>query len=585
MKKIRLFALVIAVLMCFSSFVACNDSKKTDDEPVNPINPVEPEQTTTELPTLTFDGETLKNNTLVLTVTNKTQIVLPQYVAKNRSGETMDDSAVAITHKFGDAIDDSVTYKAGSNNRKYYDVGQHTFIFEVTDNSNSEFVNYYYVYLTVYQSLFKEVGAKDVLQGELSDTPTLRTNNAGFSLNWFNIDRSDVYYAEATFDSVDKDENNGRDWGIGLLHATDENGEYSLKDYYRIYDWGNTWAHRYSRGWNPDSSFVREFYTAQGIEDPGFNVAGNKITIGIARVGDVFYSFLNGQLTDKYVYSALKGRKTAPGICLIGNEVVAYPGTASNMKFVSGEEAEKLIAKLCGEDTYYSDFGYGRVLNNYNAATFTKDGFAFDKIDGFDSSVKSWWNCAVKTNTYFGGNSKVEFDLETVGTQTSFGVLRIYIKKAVNSGDPTNSEGFYNGIRLCYFGNSNRPGGANLETLQQTTDGDSTWSEHADEKNDDGSSRYENFDTANVFSENAKLHVEIHMEPLAGEKGQTKFIYTFTEIGKGDSATYTFYSYATQDPSSAESEDEYNELFFLSFMTDNVKCKISNLVVTANKVY
>ena len=106
-----------------------------------------------------------------------------------------------------------------------------------------------------------------------------------------------------------------------------------------------------------------------------------------------------------------------------------------------------------------------------------------------------------------------------------------------------------------------------------------------DEKDADGNSRYENFDGADVFSANAKLHVEIRMQPLAGENGETKFTYTFTEIGKENPNTYTFFSYATQAPSSAESEDEYNELFFLSFMTDNVQCKISNLAVTAYKVY
>lgn len=566
MKNHKLFVSAIAIMMCSSVLTACNDSGKTDVKPV-----VSDQIVVTDLPTLTFNDETPQNNTLVINVTNKSQITLPQYVAKNRFGKKMDESSVAVTHLYAGEIDDSVTYKAGASSRNYYALGQHTFVFEVTENDNSALVNYYYVYLTVYQSLFKGVGPQDVLRGELSDSPTLRTNNPGFSLNWFNIDRSDVYYAEATFDSVDKEENDGRDWGIGLLHATDENGENSLKDYYRIYDWGDRWSHRYSRGWNTDSSFVRELYTAQGIKDPGFSVGGNKITIGIARIGDVFYSFLNGQLTDKYVYSALKGRKTAPGICLIGNDNEAYPGTASNMKFVSGEEAKKLIAKLCGDDTYYSDFGYGRVLNGYEAATFSKDGFAFDKLGDFDSSVKNWWNCAVKTNTYFGGNSNVEFDLETVGEQTSFGTLRVYVKKAVDSSDPTNSAGFYNGIRLCYFGNNNRPGGANVETFQ---DG---------EHRDDG--EYKNFDSANVFSKNAKLHVKIHMEPLEGENGETKFTYTFTEIGNEDSALYTFVSYATQEPSKAESEDEYNELFFLSFMTDNVQCKISNLAVTANKVY
>lgn len=582
MKKLRILALTVAVFMCSSALFACGGSN--DD--VTPAPPTPPaKEKVSELPTLDFDGEKLENNSLIITVTNKSEINLPEYTAKNCYGEIMDGSAVSVKHLFNGEADDAVTYNAGANRRTYYAVGRHSFEFKVTDSDDAAIVNRYYVYLNVYQNLFKVVGNRDVVENELSNSPTLRTNDPGFALSWFNLDRSEVYYAEATFDSVDKNANNGRDWGIGLSHATDEDGGYTLKDYYRIYDWGNKWAHRFSRGWNADSSFTNDYYAAQGIVDPEFNVANKKITIGVARVGDVFYSFLNGQLTDKYVYAALKGRKTFPGICLIGNDVEPYPGIASNMKFVGGSEAETLIAKLVGEDNYYKDFGYARVLDGYEAATFTEDGFAFDKIKNFDSSKRNWWNCAVKTNNYFGGNSKVEFDLETVGDQTDFGVLRIYLKKAVNSSDPTNVEGFYNGLQLIYFGNHNRPGGANIETVQKVENNGEVYDEHTKEKNADGSDRYENFDGANVFGNSAKLHVEIHMQPLAGEKGETKFTYTFTEVGKDAPNSYTFSSFATQGASPCESEAEYNELFYLAFMTEGVSAKISNLKVTANKVY
>ena len=218
MKKLRIFALAIVVLLTLSALVACAGNN-VDVVPVNPS-----ETTVTTLPTMTFDDETPKNNTLVIAVTNKGQTTLPQYVAKNRFGKEMDNSAVTVTHMFDGAVDNSVTYKAGASRRNYYAVGQHTFIFVVTDNTNSALVNYYYVYLTVYQSLFKILGNRDVLQDELSNSPTLRTNDPGFALSWFNLERSDVYYAEATFDSVDKEENNGRDWAVGLLHATDEDG-------------------------------------------------------------------------------------------------------------------------------------------------------------------------------------------------------------------------------------------------------------------------------------------------------------------------------------------------------------------------
>ena len=74
-KNLRLFMLVIAALMCFSAFAACGGNNKTEIVPVKPEQPA-----ISDLPTLTFDGETPQNNTLVITVPNKAQIVLPQEI-------------------------------------------------------------------------------------------------------------------------------------------------------------------------------------------------------------------------------------------------------------------------------------------------------------------------------------------------------------------------------------------------------------------------------------------------------------------------------------------------------------------------
>lgn len=577
MKKFIISAL--AVTACACATVACGGDDAASPE-LPPIDPP-PASNVTALPTLDFDGERLTDNTLKISTTNGSRILLPEFTAFDCYGNEMDTDAVEITHSYKGALDDSVTYNPGSNGKRYYAVGEHRFTFTVTDSGNPVLKSQYYVDLDVYQNVFSARDAKSVLTDTLTDNPKIKTNNLGFSLNFFDMDRSMVYYAEATFDCVDSDENENRNWGIGMFHAPDSDANVALKDYYYVYHsqksddgYSASWSHKFSHGFNGDSIIPSEYYTRKGVEDPKMFDGGDKIKVAVARIDETYYSFLNDELVETFVYSGFNGRRTSAGICLIGNDRFAYIGQAQQMHFYTGDKAKTKTLDLAEKSTTYSDFCIARITDEKydNAAEITRDTVTF----GAETPVVGdWWKYALRLNTLVGGKSLIEFDYELT-ERTGSGFVRFWMKNANGGSDPTNNWGFYNGISLCYFGN-NAPGGADVMVNGQ-------WVEGATEaqKQERYKLRYENFDQKQLFNPTtSKFRISILMEPIADEQGHTKFTYTLTELGVDSPATYSFSAFATQPKVSFVTEDEFSDFYYLSVMTEGAKIKISNVNVSS----
>ncbi len=71
------------------------------------------------------------------------------------------------------------------------------------------------------------------------------------------------------------------------------------------------------------------------------------------------------------------------------------------------------------------------------------------------------------------------------------------------------------------------------------------------------------------------------MEPLNTD-GKTKFTYTITQTETGKKVTFS--EFATQNALNYVSEDEVNDFYHLTFMTENLEFKVSNLQCTSYKV-
>ena len=138
MKIKKILAILIAVVSVCLTFVSCADAPKHEETP-----PVLEEVNV--LPTMEFENETIENNSITIDTTNKSRILLPNYIAKDFKGDILPNSNIRITHSFNGKFDDSVTYNAGSNSKTYYEVGRHIFTFELTDTENSNLKSYYNV--------------------------------------------------------------------------------------------------------------------------------------------------------------------------------------------------------------------------------------------------------------------------------------------------------------------------------------------------------------------------------------------------------------------------------------------------------
>ena len=54
--------------------------------------------------------------------------------------------------------------------------------------------------------------------------------------------------------------NKGMSWANGMLYATDADGRYALRDFYRIENNGEKWSHHYVYGWTPDCVVSSSYY-------------------------------------------------------------------------------------------------------------------------------------------------------------------------------------------------------------------------------------------------------------------------------------------------------------------------------------
>lgn len=572
MKK-RVISVAVAGLLCVTMLSACGDEQPKIEAPEAP-ELVE----ITDLPTLSFENAVLEENTLTINTTNASRISLPEYTAKDRFGNEIADSQVTISHSCNGVLDNEIEYKTNAN-KSYYKVGKHVFVFEVEDPDNKNLKAYYNVYLNVYQNLFQMKNDKMVLENELSDSPTYKSNDTGFGVNFFDMEKGEVYYAEATFDAVAPSDNNGAGWGIGMMHATDTDGKYALKDYYVVSDSGAKWVHKYSYGWNPDSVMHSDYYLRQGLEDPAFSEDDNTIKIAVARVENVFYSFLNDELVDKFVYSGLTDTGSYAGIIMRGDDSsTPYPGKASDIGFIVGDEARAKILALEEESDYYRDFGYARLTDamaGQAPAAFTENSFEFTTAP----SEGDWWQAAVRSNVLLAGKSSVEFDCEVTKAVSGTGTIRMYLKQADGTSDPTNAQGFYNGLQLNFDSGAKMPSKAATEALAAQENGGF---EHV----------VKNTHALTIDGNAAKLHIKIEMEPLYSDTdhtdGKTKFTYTITQLNKNGEEVgkvATFSEFALQDAIRYVTVDEVHDFYYLSFMSGNVKFKVSNLQCTGYKVY
>lgn len=377
-------------------------------------------------PYISFNGpQTLKYR-------NDDAFEMPSYECFDGNDRLLDNSNLVIEHYFNDELIDQ-DYISGTISEGVYERGKHNFHFTLTDPYNSKTYEDD-VFLEIYQRIFYDGG--DTIDGELFNEetePYYVTQNEGWGIRPFYLERSYQYYAEATFSGFE-----GGFRGIGMVHATkedinlgsfirDEIDANTVDDWWQ-YNQGYMWETHY----NADYSWFTQGPSALFGKNEVLFGEGKENVVACARDYDDFYFFLNGKLINKYTYDDYKYIKTLPGLLFASygqneniNRTTEYD--AKNFNFYNGSKAIDKLSSLLESPSNNKTFNYLRYddLENDNWAIFFEDdeeyGAGFEYSKGTMLTGGDWYNDTISPNVHFIGEYEFEFDFEVLSINTNFG--------------------------------------------------------------------------------------------------------------------------------------------------------------------
>lgn len=181
------------------------------------------------------------------------------------------------------------------------------------------------------------------------------------------------------------------------------------------------------------------------------------VTIAVARDGDYFYTFINGQYVMCVTFKEFRNVDTIPailGVTLAGNEVeisnVKYydvdNGFQTKLNDVLGANKEKMIVpyahsdsydKTGGTHNYQESFGDNVLINT----DVQNRGMAFNYVNGVNGNANDQNNSAVGLNMYLDGNFTFQYDYKRTDV------------KAINSTSTTSANSSILELKDWLYGN------------------------------------------------------------------------------------------------------------------------------------
>lgn len=390
---------------------------------------------------------------------------LPLYELFDGNDQTLDASNLKIDHYFNGKLIDH-NYISGNVSEGIYDVGKHNFHFTLVDPmSNRTYEDD--IDLEIYQRIFYDGG--DTIDGKLYDedsSPYYITNNRGWAVRPFYLEKSYQYYAEATFAGFE-----GGFRGVGMIHSTkedvnigsfihDEINANTVDDWWQ-YAQGYMWKYDYNSDY---SWFTQGPNPLFGKDEVNFGENQTNV-IACARNYDEFYFFLNGKLIHKYIYDEYKNIKTVPGILFLNygqeeNSSRDNDYDAKDFVFYNGEKAAEKLNSVLQNECNRSTFSYLRYddQEEIRYADFYQDtgeyGMGFEYKNGNDLTGGDWYNNTVSPRLHLIGDYQFEFDFEVLNVNNNYGYAdwRMSINDARDS-DNSSKTGLANqhsGMRLFY---------------------------------------------------------------------------------------------------------------------------------------
>ncbi len=319
---------------------------------------------------------------------------------------------------------DGITYDEEKGTISFgHDSAEYTVTFTVSDPRDGSFTATKTVTFKVYRNPLGtsnyEFTFSNVADGDAAQTATVNTDNlayAYYSASAFGTEASKLYYAEATFDI--KVPHAGVQVGLGHFIPDDttrmiamgvDRGDRNFK--IKDIDWVKTpnpsfdenEAGSYADVHQP--MFMYQLSNQLGKEDAN---AGH-VKFAVARVGNLFYAFVNDQYVASVSYNDYLDKDTVPGI--IG--MMWTTTSISGMNWLSGEDAQDKIDLLLANGEQIGPYvPYDWAMNSKTTfadsvtnLTKNENGFSFDY-----TSINNHINDSmVSPYVYFEGDFTLEW--------------------------------------------------------------------------------------------------------------------------------------------------------------------------------
>lgn len=250
---------------------------------------------------------------------------------------------------------DGITYDEDNGTISFgHDSAEYTVTFTVSDPRDGSFTATKTVTFKVYRNPLGtsnyEFTLSNIAGGDAAQTATIDKDNLAYA--YYNTTASKLYYAEATFDI--EVPHAGVQVGLGHFIPDDttrmiamgvDRGDRNFK--IKDIDWDKTpnpsfdenEAGSYADVHQP--MFMYQLSNQLGKEDAN---AGH-VKFAVARVGNLFYAFVNDQYVASVSYNDYLDKDTVPGIIGIGWTDTSISG----MNWLSGEDAQDKIDLLLAD--------------------------------------------------------------------------------------------------------------------------------------------------------------------------------------------------------------------------------------------
>jgi uncharacterized protein YjdB len=422
----------------------------------------------------------------------------------------------------------------------------------VTSNEKTDSIVF-----NVYPELFdKEEGTTYRYYDELSDSPSVVSGASDGVSDVetlpLNVDASTTYFMEV---DVSLDYEPWVDSAIaGLANFADD---FFLNDipYYGVgvsnafanqFDWAHKWGNviTFTNEINV-TDYTRQYSVLNNYNVPSYDlsVIGSSVKLATARVGDTFYSFVNGIYMQSGIVEALSGIPTKPGFMSLYTNV-----KYQDIDYLAGEDAINKLASL-GQSDVSNLLRYEKRYDDSETQAIYGDTIKFDETDGLTFTSQS---------TVGMNSSLLTPDLSIFGDGY---VEATYSDFALNDASSTGNVG------ICI---------RNRDWAQMTM-GRFVISANNNDLNDlkiQVAWGDQNWETVNILDDvtsfDASQGIKERIERRIGDLG-SDFTITWTSVAKPEQTYTVTYTYSVTDYDYC-----YNQFAF-QFFSEQTKVKASNV--------